>query len=112
MTIVDFYTTEFTVRRMAWDTDESGNDFSEEAEATAFSGHVQQASMELAQSLGLRFTKTFTVWCSLTTDVAEGDSLSDGTYTYHVKAKQSFENGQNAHLELVCERELTADDES
>jgi hypothetical protein len=112
MTIVDFFTTEFTVNRMAWDTDESGNEFSQEAEASTFSGHVQQTSMELAQSLGLRFTKTFTVWCPLATDVAEGDSLSDGTYTYHVKAKQTFDNGDNAHLELVCERELAADDES
>lgn len=112
MSIANFYTTTFTVRRMEWDQDESGNDIAEEADVSSFQGHIQQASMELAQHLGLSFTKTFTVWCPLNTDIAEGDTFSDGAYTYSIRAIQSFENGRDAHLELVCQRELDPNEES
>lgn len=109
MTIERFYITTFTVKRMQWATDGDGNEYSEEADASSFEGHLQQSSTELAESMGLAFNKTFTVWCPVDTDIAEGDSISDGLYTYHVRALQEFDDGKNAHLELVCERELEAD---
>lgn len=105
MTIADYYVTAFTAKRMVWTTDVNGNEFSQLASTLAFNGHIQQSSMELAQSLGLAFTKTFTVFCPLTTDVSEGDQLVSGAYTYTVRAKHEFANGDNKHLELICERE-------
>jgi hypothetical protein len=102
--IGDYYVTPFTAKRMVWDTDGSGNEFSELADVPAFNGHIQQSSMELAQSVGLVFTKTYTIFCALDADVSEGDQLVSGAFTYTVKTKQEFANGGNAHLELICER--------
>ena len=45
------------------------------------------------------------IWCPFDADVSEGDQLLSGAFTYTVKSKQEFTNGDNAHLELVCERE-------
>jgi hypothetical protein len=105
MTIADYYVTAFTAKRMVWTTDGSGNDYSALADQPVINGQIQQSSMQLAQSLGLAFSKTFTIWCPLAADVGEGDQLVSGPYTYTVRAKQEFGNGANAHLELVCERD-------
>jgi hypothetical protein len=105
MTIGGFYTSVFTAKRMVWATDGNGNQYSELEDIASFNGHIQQSSMELAQSPGLKFTKAFTIWCSLDEDVSEGDQLISGGFTYTIRSKQEFRNGANAHLELVCERE-------
>jgi hypothetical protein len=105
MTIADYFVTSFTAKRMTWTTDVDGNQYSQLADTPSFSGHIQQSSMQLAQSLNLTFTKTYTIWCSVDETVAEGDQLVSGGFTYTVRAKQEFLNGDNAHLELVCERE-------
>ncbi|TXH44816.1 MAG: hypothetical protein E6Q97_32165 [Desulfurellales bacterium] len=104
MTIDQYYLTTFTAKRMVWATDGSGNKYSALENIASFNGHMQQSSMELAQSLNLQFTKAYTIFCSTTEDVAEGDQLVSGGFTYTVKTKQEFLNGDNAHLELVCER--------
>jgi len=107
MSLTDHFTTTFTVKRMTWQVDGYGNEYSSLADVSLFDGHLQQSDMELAQNLGFAFNKTFTIWCSLTADVEEGDNVYDGTYIYHVKAKQTFYNGDNKHTELVCLRELS-----
>lgn len=105
MGISDHYVTSFTAKRMVWSVDGQGNDQSALEDIASFSGHIQQTGPELAQNMGLQFSKTFTIFCSTNTDVAEGDQLVSGGFTYTVKAKQEYLNGRNAHLELVCQRE-------
>ena len=104
--IQDFFNTTFTVKRMVWAVDGSGNDYSSESSVGTFLGYAQQSGPELAQYVGLAFTKTFTVYCGTDADVTEGDALIANNYRYHVKAAQSFTQGMNAHLELICEREI------
>ena len=105
MTISDHYVTTFTAKRMVWATDGGGNDYSALSDIDPITGHIQQSSIQLAQSLNLAFTKAFTIWCGTAVDVNEGDQLVSGGFTFTVKNKQEFLNGDNAHLELVCERE-------
>ena len=73
--IEKFFTTSFTVKRASWKTDGESNQYSELEAVSSFVGHLQQASAELVQSLGLNLTKTFTIWAGLATDVIEGDSI-------------------------------------
>lgn len=101
--IQDFFTTSFTIKRAGWVSDGDGNLYSTESTNTTFYGHKQQATPELAQSLGLSFTKTFTVWCPVDTAVVEGDTIDDGTYVYSVRAVMQNNVGDNTHLELIVE---------
>lgn len=103
MAISDFFTTAFTINRAVWDTDVDGNDFSEEEEAGTFNGHRQQASAELSQNLGLSFTKSFTIWCPVETDVKEGDTIIAEDGSYSVRAIQVNDIGGNTHKQLVVE---------
>lgn len=105
MGISDFYVTSFTAKRMVWSVDGQGNDQSALEDLASFRGQIQQTGPELAQSMSLQFSKAFTIFCSTDTDVAEGDQLVSGIWSYTVKAKQEYLNGRNAHLELVCQRE-------
>jgi hypothetical protein len=95
-----YFTTLFTVKRMLW-TGESG----ELQDAVSFYGHIQQASMDLAKSLGLAMTKTFTLWCSPVTNLLMGDELlSNGKY-YTVRALMVRDYaGVNKHIEAVIEQ--------
>lgn len=105
MSINDFFTTNFTIRRLIWDTDNQGNRFSGEQEVGQFMGHIQQADALLAQNLGFSLTKTFSVWCSCDTDVIEGDKLAtdDAHYTVRAKIDNKFV-GDNKHIELIVEK--------
>jgi len=99
-----FYTTEFTVYRGGWTTDQDGFSSSAPQEIGVFSGHIQQASPKLSQFLNLNFTKTYSVWCYPTTDIKQGDVIDDGSKKYTVKEIQNNASvGSNMHLELVCE---------
>lgn len=73
--IKNFFKTYFEVRRPAWTTDDESNQYSQMHTLSQFYGHKQQASAELVQSLGLNFSKTFSIWCPSDTDVKEGDSI-------------------------------------
>lgn len=101
--IHDLFTTTFTIERMSWSEDMHGNPYSELGEAGSFSGHLQQANSQLVQDLGLSFSKTFTVWCALETDVRTGDRLTAGASAYTVREKMDYFIGDNAHTELVVE---------
>jgi len=98
--ISDFFTTTFTVTRMIWSGDSSA-----EASQGTFSGHIQQAEPELAQSLGYAFTRTFKVWCAVDTDVEDGDTLTVGNNTYSVRANKVLQVGENQHLQLIIEKD-------
>lgn len=137
-TIERFYNTDFTVKRMTWDEDEST-----EEEIGEFTGGIQQARPEVASNLGLSFTKTFSIWCKPFVEVEEGDKLViqvgdklvlegtdllltedheilaqenlgglvlGGHRYYTVRAKQENFDGRNPHIELICEL-IVEDDE-
>ena len=105
MSIERFYTTTFTVTRMAW-TGES----SAETSAGTFSGHIQQARPEFAEQIAEAWGKTFGVWCAKGTDVDPGDTLTitTGDYagTYNVKNVQTNAVGANQHLELTVIKDI------
>lgn len=94
------FTESISVARLSWT-----GDLASEGVVGSFTGHVQQASPEMAESLGETWSKVFSVWCALGTDVIEGDKLTiaTGNYagTYNVKQIQKNATGANAHLELV-----------
>ena len=98
-----FFNTTFTVLRMSWSGESSA-----EISKNSFTGHIQQARAELAEQLGLTFSKAFTIWCDNNADVEEGDTLNDGNYSYSVKAinKRDYNIGSgNEHLQLIIERD-------
>ncbi len=101
--ISDFFTKTFTVKRASWLTDEYDNQYSEEVEVGSFLGHLQQANAQLAQTLGLNFTKTFTIWCPSDTDIREGDTVTSELISYSVRAIQVNNIGDNKHIELTVE---------
>ena len=71
----------------------------------SFKGHLQQATAELAQSIGTTFTKTYSLWCPYNTDVQQGDKLTSGSDIYMVRAIITRLVGSNKHLELIVEKE-------
>jgi hypothetical protein len=95
-----FYTYSFEVKRMEWEDDSA-----EEEVVGTFKGHLQQISAELAQNLGLNFTKSFQVWCPPNTDVQVGDGVECNDIFYTVRAIQdnSFV-GSNKHLQVFIEK--------
>lgn len=101
--IEKFYTTTFEVNRAVWKTDEALNQYSELSTVGTFLGHIQQASAQLVQNLGLNLTKTFTIWTYVDTDVIEGDSIETFEAIYTVRAIQKNDTGANQHLEIVVE---------
>ncbi len=100
MSIENYFDKTFTCKRMSWSGDSSG-----EISKTSFAGHLQQAAAELAQSLGLAFTRTFTIWCAIGTDVEEGDTLGYDGETYSVKAIMVRNYGENQHLQLIVQKD-------
>lgn len=87
------------------------NESAADVEQGTFLGHLQQATPEHAQALGLAFGKTFTVWCAVGTDVEAGDTLTvaSGNFagTYNVKnVMQNCAVGSNQHLELTVIRDV------
>jgi len=101
MSITDFFTTLFVIKRASWATDEDDNPYSEEVEVGQFMGHIQQASADLVQNLGMTLTSAFSVWCPLDSGIKAGDTLSSVGGVYSVKAIQKYEIGGNKHIEAV-----------
>lgn len=98
-TISRFYTTTFTVYRQVY----VGNKSSLSSIGT-FDGHIQQASPEIAEFIGISFSKAFTVWCDESEDVQESDVIEDGATQYIVRAKQNnVAAGDNKHLQLIVQ---------
>ena len=106
MSIEVMFTTTVANKRMTW----VGNAASETT-VTSFMAHVQQARPEMAIQLGEALGKTFSIWCALGTDVAEGDTLTieNGSHagTYNVRNVQKNAVGdEDDHLELVAIKDL------
>lgn len=98
--IQDFFNTTFQVTRQSWSGDSSAL-----ISKSSFNGHIQQGTDEnLTESVGLSFTKAFTIWCVVGTDVEEGDRLTSGDDEYDVKFKINRNMGNNAHLRLLVEK--------
>jgi len=94
------FTTTFSNSRMVWYEESAEMD-----DSLGFNGHIQQVSAEVAQSLGISFTKAFQIWCPIGTDVVEGDELVGGGYTYNVKAVKTLNLGRNPHKQVFVERQ-------
>lgn len=102
--INDHYNTLFTVYRMQ---EQVGDVWKQEmSQNGSFYGHKQRATSELTQNLGISFTKGYTIWCPVDSDVYEGDNLLDdeGNY-YSVTAINPRNYGNNQHLQLVVEQD-------
>jgi len=99
MTIENFYTTTFTVKRFAY----TGTKGSLSTQGT-FVGHLQQALIEQVANIASKFTISHSIWCATDTDVNLGDQLEEGGDKYTVKAIQTNNYGGNDHLELLVEK--------
>jgi len=99
-----FYTETVTVGRQTKKTDDDGNKYSEFEEVGTITGHLQQARAELAESLGMDLTKSFSLWCAVGADVEAGDTLTIDSVEYSVRAVQENNVGGNKHLELIIEK--------
>lgn len=98
--IEKFYTTTFTLKRQVWSGDSSALE-----QQSTFSGLIEQKmSSVLEQNSGFRFTKSYTVFCSTDVDVQEGDRLEASGRVYDVKYIVEGNLGDNAHYEVICER--------
>lgn len=100
MSITKYYTTTFTVTRQTWSGDSSAL-----VSQDSFTGHIQQGVESVyTESLGLRFTKPYTIWCPASTDVEEGDRITEGSNTYDVKYVENRNIGSNGHLHVLVEK--------
>ena len=99
-----FYTKTVTVKRQTKKTDGDGNKYSEFETNGTITGHLQQARPELAESLNMDLTKTFSLWCAVGADVEAGDTLTIDSVDYSVRAVQENSVGGNQHLELILEK--------
>jgi hypothetical protein len=108
--ILNFFSTVYTIKRAAWMTDSYGNLYSGETTRGLFKGHIQQATAEVAQSLGLTYTKTFALWCPVGTAVLDGDTNSDGTNRYAAKAVMNHNDGVNKHRTEIGARVFIGSD--
>lgn len=112
------FTTTFSVIRQGWTTEIVGEetiDKSEESTVSAFKGYRQQTTADYIQSLGLEITRPHTVWCSLGSNVVEGDVISSTYGRDKVRFVQNNPDGANAHKELIVEHigeEIPAGSES
>jgi len=100
-----FFTITFTVKRQEWAT-EDGNEKSTEKEVGTFNGQIQKQDRGFSQQLTGGFTKTYSIWCDIDTDVREGDSLIDeDSNTYSVKIVRKLKNGINKHIKITAEKD-------
>lgn len=108
MSIERFFTDTFTVRRLEY-TDNIGTMTTQ----GTFEGHIQQftgASTGMDTFGAFMWTKSFTVWCPLDTDVQEGDSIVDSNgVTYSVRTRKVLNLGGNQHVQIQVERDENVD---
>ncbi len=102
MSISDWYTTTFTVKRMVYGGSDVGGDNNKSSLETqgTFNGHLQQADPNLVASLAQTYKLDFLIWCSRSEDVQVGDQLEEGSNKYTVMALQDNSTGSNDHYEL------------
>lgn len=104
--ITSKFTTTFTLKRTTWsEVLINGKTIKKtvEADGDSFLGYIQQADAEYAQYNNLTTTKGYSVWCAIGTGVAEGDTIYNDNIAYEVRAKQTFIDGCNPHIQLAVE---------
>jgi len=94
---------EYSLLRMEWLTDASGNRFSQNQIITTGAGHIQQASKELTERYAMSFQNSFAVWLDIDTDIQIGDTLTSSGKTYTVRGINKLDYGANKHIEAVIE---------
>lgn len=73
----------------------------ERAETGDITGHLQQASAELAEEMGIKRTLAYLFWCSINADIKIDDTLEIDDINYTVVGVQSNDYGVNQHCECV-----------
>lgn len=92
-----------------------GDSYAEQALQGTFYGHIQQTEKIMTESLGLRFTEAWTIWCAEDTNVRRDDRLTDTVtgYVYVVRFIKELilpkPSADNAHLQVIVERYLPED---
>ena len=100
--ISDYYNKTFTIYRMVWTDSKSSL-----SSVGTFVGHKQRAGAEIVNTMGISFTKSYTIWCPVDTDVKEQDTIKDGSGKYYsVKALSEKDYGDSQHLQLIAEQDL------
>ena len=95
------FTTTFTVYRQTWVLNKSTDVL-----VGTFNGHIQKADIGISAQLEGGFTKAYTIWCNLGTDVSESDTLVDSdSKTYSVKIVRELNEGTNRHMRLIAQRD-------
>ena len=102
MTITRFYDKTFTNKRQVY----VGNKSSLQTIGT-FVGHLQQRTPEDTEFIDLAYTKAWTIWCPVDTNIAEGDTIEWNGNVYSVRAIQKNATGNNQHLEVIVELKKT-----
>jgi len=107
MGIQEYFNVAFTISRQVW-----SNESSSEQVETSFNGHLQQATAELVEDLGLSFTKSFSLWCDKDTNIVKGDKITDSdSNTYLVRAVMSRNynlSRMNEHLQVIVEKNVVS----
>ena len=100
------FKTTFTTKKKVWTKVTVGEkevDRTAEIDGTPFKGYLQQATPEYAQYFNLTMTKGYSLWCPLSADVFEGDTVYKGETAYLVRARQDYRDGDNHHAQLAVE---------
>jgi len=104
--ILDKFKTTFTVKKKVWTkvtVNEKEVDRTVEVDGDSFKGYLQQATAEYAQYFNLTMTKGYSLWCPVSADVFEGDTIYQDETAYLVRARQDFKDGDNPHTQLAVE---------
>jgi hypothetical protein len=99
-------TTPFSILRTVWGVQSVGGkdvDIADEQTVGTFNGYIQQATPEYAQYMGINVAKGHSVWCPLSTQVSEGDTISADGVQYQVRARIDYRDGDNPHAQLAVE---------
>ena len=104
MAITSYFTKTFQVFRQVW-----SNESSSEVEKTSFSGHIQHTNSDEAENqVGIAYTRAFTIWCPIDTNLMIGDRVVDEDgKEYNIKFIQKNDNGSNQHLEASVELDIS-----
>lgn len=95
-----FFTKDITIKRLA--TVSGYKKAFQETET--IKGHLQEMDRETRQRLGIIEERAFILWCALSEDIQEGDTVTDEYGTeYFVKEVTKKDYGVNQHLQVILE---------
>jgi hypothetical protein len=100
-------TTPITIKRL---TAIDGTHETYQTISTTVLAHIQEFEGSRKIVMNHTLFKSFRMYAPLATDIAEEDTVNDGTYTYTVKGVIRRVEGGNPHLEVQLERAETQAD--